>query len=132
MGFFSDVPLSSPLKELLLFGPELLVEFSLCVADPRLAAQRLGFEAEPRLARAWVGVVAQRLPRRAHAHVTRGGFGALARAEDALKGNPVGLLRGQPAQNADGLAGVDQCHLNWTRCLNFGFDNDWILPSAFS
>lgn len=107
----SDFTFPSPLKELLLFGPELLMECTLCVADPRAAFQRPGFDAEPRLARARVGVVAQGLPRRAQAQITRGGFGASAGAEEAPEGDPVGLLRRQPAQNGDALAGVDQSHL---------------------
>lgn len=51
----------SPLKKLLLIGLEVVFEVSLVVADPRIAAQLLGFEAEPRLACAEVRVVADRL-----------------------------------------------------------------------
>lgn len=53
----------SPLKKLLLVGLEVLFEVSLAVADPRIAAQLLGFEAEPRLACAEVRVVADTLLR---------------------------------------------------------------------
>lgn len=74
----SDSAFPSPLEELRLFGPEILSEFSLGVVDPRAAAQRLGFEAEPRLARGRVSVVAQRLRRRAPADVAGGGFGTPA------------------------------------------------------
>lgn len=65
----------SPLKELLFLILEVLIKFSLGVADPCVAAQRLGFETEPRLPRVRVAVVAQGLPRRGKADVARGGFG---------------------------------------------------------
>lgn len=68
----------SPLKEQFLFGFEVLNKFSPGVADSCVAAQRLGFEAEPRLPRARVGVVAQGLLHPVHAHAAGGGFGALA------------------------------------------------------
>lgn len=77
-----------------------------------MAAQCLGFEANPGLARAQVDVVAYGLLHWAQAHIARGGFGAPARAKEALEGNSVWLFRGQPAQNCDGLAGMNQRHLD--------------------
>lgn len=92
-----------------------------------MAAQCLGFEANPGLARARVDVVAYWLPRWAQAHVARGGYGAPTRAKKALEGNSVRLFRGQPAQNRDGLAGMNQRHLdrkeNTKRFLVFGLAN---------
>lgn len=76
--FVKTASASSPLKEQFLFGFEVLNKFSPGVADSCVAAQRLGFEAEPRLARARVGVVAQQLLHRVHAHAAGGGFGAPA------------------------------------------------------
>lgn len=77
-----------------------------------MAVQRLGFEANPGLARAQVNIVAYGLLCWAQAHITRGGFGAPAGAKEALEGNSVRLFGGQPMQNCDGLAGMNQRHLD--------------------
>lgn len=64
----------SPLKEVLLFGLEVLNKPPSGVADPGITAQPLRFDAEPRLACMEVSEVAQRLLCRTQADIAGGRF----------------------------------------------------------
>lgn len=91
-----------------------MFEIPLGVVDPGVTAQNFGFDTEPGLARTEVGEVAQLL-RWPYAHIAHCSLRDLTRLEEALEGNSVRLLSGQPAQHRDGLAGMNQCHLTGER-----------------
>ena len=100
-----------PVKELLLLGLEVLLEFSHAVCDTSLTAQILWLVAEPGLSCADVRVVALRLLGRSQTDVTGSRLGEAAWAKDALEVNPVWLFDVQPLQHSNSLTWMNQCHL---------------------